>query len=431
MSAFEQPGSSTAIEDVFRLEGGRILAGLIRVSGSFDRAEEALQEAFAIAIARWPRSGVPANAAAWITTAARRKLIDGVRRDRTRASGASALARELEARGETPPIVEETRDDGTLPDERLRLVFTCCHPALGQEAQVALTLRCLGGLTTAEIARAFLVPEATLAQRLVRAKNKIREAAIPYAVPSREALPERLPSVLAVVYLIFNEGYAATSGDALVRRDLAAEAIRLGRLVHELLPEEPEAAGLLALMLLHDSRRDARVSGAGELVPLEEQDRRLWDREEIARGVAVLEAALARRSPGPYQLQAAIAALHARAATAADTDWAQIAALYGELVRLTPTLVVALNHAVAVAMSEGCDVGLARIDRLPRSAGLEGYRLFHAARADLLRRLRRDEEARDAYERALALTTNPVEAAYLRRRTAALGTTTERNAASS
>jgi RNA polymerase sigma-70 factor (ECF subfamily) len=410
--------SDRAAESIFREERARILAALIRVSGSFDLAEEALQEAFAAAVPAWDKNGQPRNPAAWITAAAQRKLIDFARRARTRKSTQEALL--YEPRSSVAEHEEEETAIEFFPDDRLRLIFTCCHPTLAPEAQIALTLRTLCGLTTAEIARAFLLTEPTLAQRLVRAKTKIREARIPYVVPQPEHLPERLQSVLAVVYLLFNEGYSATVGDSLVRADLTAEAIRLGRMLQELLPE-PEVLGLLALLLLQDSRRAARLDRAGALVPLEEQDRALWDRTQIAEGIEQLETALRAQRPGPYQLQAAVAALHSQAVTAHATDWPQIAALYGELVRLTPTPVVALNHAVAVAMARGVGEGLALVDRLGALGGLDGYPLFHAARADLLRRSGQPAEAATAYERALALTTNTVEQEYLRRRLKSLG----------
>lgn len=406
-------------EAVFRRESGRIIAGLIRRCGSFDLAEEAMQDAFTSAMTSWNKTGVPENPAAWITSAAQRKIIDYVRRERTRRDNEDQLLYETE----TVTRNSDTDSEMQFPceDDRLRLIFTCCHPALNQEAQVALTLRTLGGLTTPEIARAFLVPEPTLAQRLVRAKRKIEAARIPYEVPPEHALPERLASVEAVLYLIFNEGYSATSGDDLIRRELCHEAIRLARTLYELMPGEPESMGLLALMLLHDSRRDTRVSAEGDLVVLEDQDRSRWDRDEIEEGMQVVETALRKRRVGPYQLQAAIAALHASAATAEKTDWQQISALYGELLRIQPSIVVQLNHAVAVAMSRGYDRGLRLIDDLGASGELDSYHLYHAARADLLRRLSRNLEARSAYERALSLTANAVERRYLRRRLLEIG----------
>ena len=404
----------TGIERVFREESGRILAGLIRVSGSFDLAEEAMQEAFTAALSDWPQKGVPQNPGAWITAVARRKLVDYARRQRTRQEKQDAVAYEITT--SNSPQVPPAEESVIFPDDRLRLIFTCCHPALNREAQVALTLRTLGGLTTTEIARAFLIPEPTLAQRLIRAKRKIQQARIPYEVPAPERLSERLASVAAVLYLIFNEGYTASTGDSLVRRELCTEAIRLARVLCLLMPEQPENHGLLALMLLHDSRRNARVNEDGELVTLEEQDRSRWDRQQIEEGVRLIERTLGFGRTGPYQLQAAIAALHAQAVTPEETDWPQIAALYGRLLELAPSPVIALNHAVAIAMSQDLEKGLARIDQVGSSGQLDGYYLLHAARGDLLRRLKRQAEAAEAYSEALSLTTNAVERRYLRRR---------------
>ena len=402
------------IESVFRSESGRIIANLIRVSRSFDLAEEAMQDAFAAALSCWGAKGMPANPAAWLTAVAQRKLIDYLRRGRTERLYEDQLRYDRDS-----AVIAEDLDTEpafAMKDDRLSLIFTCCHPALNKEAQVALTLRTLGGLTTPEIARAFLVPEPTLAQRLVRAKRKIQQARIPYQVPSASALPERLSAVQTVLYLIFNEGYLASAGDSLVRRELCLEAIRLTRILWELMPEAPENLGLLALMLLHDSRRDARVSSRGELVPLEEQDRGRWYQRQIAEGIELVQRALRQHDVGPYQLQAAIAAVHAEAKTAAQTDWKQIAALYRELARMQQSTTIALNHAVAVAMSEGPVQGLALIERIGPSDALESYYLYHAARADLLRRLHRKGEALDAYRRALSLTSNAIERRYLRRR---------------
>jgi RNA polymerase sigma-70 factor (ECF subfamily) len=404
----------TVADSVFRQESGRIIASLIRISGSFDRAEEAMQESFVSALASWPVKGVPENPAAWIMTTAQRKLIDAARRERTRRDKQDSLKYEMDLAALTPEgELEDTAME--FPDDRLRLIFTCCHPALNVDAQIALTLRTLGGLSTPEIAKAFLLPEPTLAQRLVRAKRKIQEANIPYEVPPQERLPERLAAVRAVIYLIFNEGYVASSGTELVRNDLCAEALRLGRVLCELLPHEAENTGLLALMLLQHSRRNARLVN-GELVTLEEQDRSLWDQDVISEGLRLVETALTKGPVGPYQVQAAIAALHVETPTPAETDWPQIAALYEKLWELNPSPVIGLNFSVAIAMSGAIEEGLKRIDNLGSSGGLDGYYLFHAARADLLRRLNRNAEATAAYQRALVLTSNLVEQNFLKRR---------------
>lgn len=397
------------LSDLVREHHGKALATLIRVLGDFDFAEDALQEAWVAAVESWGANCTPENPAAWLVTTARRKAIDGVRREAVGRRKLEEVARAMPATfdPELPGDIE------VLLDDRLRLIFTCCHPALAMEARVALTLRTLCGLTTAEVARAFLLEEATLAQRIVRAKRKIRQAAIPYRVPAPHELPERLPGVLAAIYLVFNEGYASTSAETLVRRDLCAEAIRLGRLLAGLMPDEAEVLGLLALMLLHDSRRETRETPDGDLVLLEDQDRTRWDRAEILEGIQLLERALRMRHPGPYQVQAAIAAVHAEAPMPALTRWEEIVGLYGELLRLAPSPVIELNRAVAVAMANGPAAGLAMIDGIP---GLDGYHLYHAARADLLRRLDRTGEAARAYTRALELATNPAERRFLQRR---------------
>ena len=407
------------VDRVFREEQGRAVATLIRVTGDFDLAEEAVQDAFISALETWPQRGVPANPGAWITTTARNRAIDRLRRRKRLVEKTEELGRTTTMESQLEAIDPGTSEDAMhIADDRLRLIFTCCHPALAMDARVALTLRTLGGLTTPEIARAFLVPEPTLAQRLVRAKRKIRDAGIPYRVPPADLLPERLDGVLRVLYLVFNEGYAASSGDSLIRRELCAEAIRLARVVVSLLPDEPEARGLLALMLLHDARRDARVGPNGQIVLLDDQDRSRWDAARITEGQALVETALGERRPGPYQLQAAIAALHDEATTPADTDWRQIASLYGSLQRMAPSPVIELNLAAAVAMADGPAVGLAMMDGLAASGELDSYPYLHSARADLLRRLERWSEAEAAYRRALALTTNAPERDFLEGRLA-------------
>ena len=405
-----------AVTQAFRDEWGRIVATLIRVTGDWDLAEECAQDAFTAALQRWPRDGIPRRPGAWLTTTARNRATDRLRRD---AVGAAKL-REVAAMS-LPPEPEAGRDDRAVPDDRLRLMFTCCHPALALEAQVALTLRTLAGLTTPEIARAFLVGEQTMAKRLVRAKQKIRQARIPYRVPPAHLLPERTPGVLGVLYLLFNEGYSASSGADLLRQGLTAEAIRLARVLTRLMPDEPEAAGLLALMLLHDARRASRLDDTGDVVTLQEQDRSGWDAAEIAEGTGLLDGALRQGRPGPYQVQAAIAACHATAATAAGTDWAEIAALYGQLARLVPSPVVRLNQAVAVGMAEGPQAGLELVTQLQASGELAGYHLLPATRADLLRRLGRDQEAAAAYREALELARTDAERRFLRRRLAEAG----------
>jgi RNA polymerase sigma-70 factor (ECF subfamily) len=409
---------SETLSRVFRQNSSRVLAVLIDTLHDFQLAEDVLQDALTIALERWARDGIPRNPEGWLFTVARRKAIDRLRRE---ANYTHKLAHWLSLNESENPMEDET-EEATIPDQRLKLIFTCCHPALSLESQVALTLRTLGGLSTNEIASAFLTTPATMAQRLTRAKRRIKAARIPYRVPPDHLLPERLAAALAVVYLIFNEGYVASSGDALIRRELCGEAIRLGRVLAELMPDEPEVWGLLALMLLHDSRREARVDGDGAVIVLDEQDRAKWDRVEIEEGLQLLDHALRYKKPGPYQIQAAISALHAQASRADETDWKQIAALYRSLLTFNPSPVVELNYAVAAAMAEGLEVGLRLMDQLEARGVLSEYHYLPAARAEILRRMGKSAEARHEYIHALSLVENKAERLFLERRLARVST---------
>jgi RNA polymerase sigma-70 factor, ECF subfamily len=410
--------AQTAVTEAFHAEWGRVVAHVIRVTGDWDLAEECAQDAFAKALERWPRDGIPSSPAGWLKTTARNKALDRLRRKavgvtKHREEAAISLADKSGENSEG-----RTMDDSGVADDRLRLIFTCCHPALAIDAQVALTLRTLAGLTTSEIARAFLVPSKTMAKRLVRAKHKIRDAKIPYRVPAGYTLPERTASVLAVLYGTFNEGYSASEGADLIRQGLCAEAIRLSRLLAELMPDEPEALGLLALMLLHDARREARVNAAGDLITLEEQDRTLWDAAAIEEACSILDAAVRLGQPGPYQLMAAVAACHATAPSSEATDWFEIAALYDRLAQMIPSPVVALNRAVAVGMAEGPQAGLSLVEQVEENGDLSGYHLLPATRADLLRRLGHNEQAVESYRRAFELAPTDAERRYLAKRIA-------------
>ena len=419
MSKDEIKDVREVVEAIYRTESRQVLATLIRLLGDFETAEEALHDAFAVAVEQWARDGVPANPRAWLVSTGRFKAIDGIRRRTRQDASLDELAKQLGSA--TTSIDEEQQEDEHLDDDRLRLIFTCCHPALPPEAQVAMTLREVCGLTTEEIARAFLTKPSTIAQRIVRAKAKIRDARIPYEVPLEKELPDRLDAVLRVVYLVFNEGYSASFGEAVTRHDLCRDAIRLGRVLITLLPQ-PEATGLLGLLLLQDSRRTARTSATGELILLEDQDRSLWNREQIAEGVAIVQRALSMGQVGPYTIQAAIAAVHAQAPSATATDWGHIVALYDLLLQAHPSPVVALNRAVAVAMRDGPLAGLTLIDTILAQGDLGNYHLIHAARADLYRRLGRTKEARISYERALSLTQQEPERRFLGRRLSELNT---------